>query len=222
MYTYLRKEAQNYCYLSFGTFLVALAINMFLASHQLVFGGVSGLGIVIESLTGISISTINVLINAPLFIFGAKYIGKDFLAKSIFSTVMLSAFLSLTSPLRFSTADLIVSAIFGGVLLGVGVGIVVKSGGSTGGTDMFALILSKCFNLPLAIFMFTIDTLIILSGVILFGINNALYAIIVVFCISKTVNEVTFKIDTFKNQLNTFFHKWRLIFKIGSGIVYDK
>lgn len=212
MYNYLKKERQNYCYLTVGTFIVALAINMFLASHQLVFGGVSGLGIVIESLTGVEISIINVLLNTPLFIFGAKYIGKNFLVKSIFSTAMLSVFLSFTSPLRFSSTDLIVSAIFGGVLLGIGVAIVVKSGGSTGGTDMLALILSKCFKLPLAFFMFSIDTLIILSGVILFGINNALYAIIVVFCISKTVDEATIKIDTIKDKINASFHKWRLIF----------
>lgn len=193
--------------MTIGVCLVAIAINTFFASHNLVFGGVSGLAIVIEYILGLEISTINILLNIPLFLFGAKYIGRTFLIRSIYSTIMLSVFLHVTSGLQLLQTDLIVSAIFGGSILGIGVGLVVISGGSTGGSDMFALILHKHFKLPVSCFIFVIDTSIILSGVILFGINNALYAIIVVFCISRTVGETTKRLELLKStSLINLFH----------------
>lgn len=185
----IKDGKKDYFYMTLGTLLAAAAINTFFASHNLVFGGVSGLAIVIEYLFGLRLSTINLLLNIPLFLFGAKLIGRQFLIRSIYATTLLSVFLQMTDFLRTIQTDLIVSAIFGGVLLGIGVGIVLKSGGSTGGSDMLALIMHQHIRLPVSFFIFVIDTTIIITGVIIFGVNRALYAIVVVFFISRTVNE---------------------------------
>lgn len=136
----LKDFQKDYIFMTVGVGLVAIAINTFFASHNLVFGGVSGLAIVLEYMFGLSISSINIILNVPLFLLGARHIGKNFLIRSIYSTIMLSVFLDLTSRLQYLQTDLIVSAIFGGVILGIGVGLVVISGGSTGGSDMLALV----------------------------------------------------------------------------------
>lgn len=194
------KNIKQYLYMTVGTFTAATGIN-FMAHHSLAFGGVSGLSIVLESLTGVPLSTLNLLINIPLFILGARFIGKTFLVRSLFSTATLSLFLKLTTFARFFETDLIVSAIFGGILLGCGVGIVAKAGGSTGGTDMLALVLNKYTKVALGTYIFCIDGAIIILGAAIFGLNKALYSILVVFCISHTVNETIKRISDIEQKL---------------------
>lgn len=207
---YMKKitsaTCKDYLCMTVGALMAGTAINTFFASHNLVFGGVAGLAIVIEYLTGLKISTINLLINVPLFLLGVKFIGKQFLIRSIYTTAMLSVSLRFTESLRMLQTDLIVSAVFGGILLGTGVAIVIKGGGSTGGSDMLALILHKNFGPPVSVFIFIIDTCIILFGVILFGVNRALYAIIVVSFISRTVNEASKHLDQLLDFKLSYFH----------------
>ena len=128
--------------------------------------------------------------------------------RSIFSTSMLSVFLWCTSFVRFFHTDLIITSVFGGILLGIGVGIVIKAGGSTGGTDMLALVLHEKLHLPVGPCMFITDSLIILLGAFVFGINKALYAILVVFFISRSVTETTGHFDEYIHKfLFSFFEK---------------
>lgn len=199
----MKKELitlKSYLYMIVGTLIAAIGIN-FMAHHNLAFGGVSGLGIVIEFLTRIPLSILNLVINVPLFLLGVRYIGKEFFIRSIFSTIMLSVFLNITSAVRLLQIDLIMSATFGGILLGIGVGIVAKSGGSTGGTDMLALVLHKHTKYALGTYIFCIDGSIILLGAAIFGFNKALYSILVVFFISRSVNETMNRFDDFEQKL---------------------
>lgn len=194
------RTMNNYLYLTVGTLVSALGINT-IAAKNLAFGGVSGLSIVIEFLTDLPLSTLNILINIPLFIIGTRFIGKIFLIRSIYSTVMLSLFLNMTAIIRSCNIDLIVASIFGGIILGIGVAIVAKAGGSTGGTDMLALVLHNSTSKQLGTYIWLIDGSIILLGVAIFGINKALYAIIVVFFIGQSVN----KTMKYFNNSNIFF-----------------
>lgn len=191
---------KNYLYMTTGTLFAAIGIN-FMAQHHLAFGGVSGLSIVIEFLTGAPLSVLNLLINIPLFFLGIRFIGKKFLIRSLYSTAMTSLFLDITSIVRSCKIDLTVSAIFGGILLGIGVGIVAKAGGSTGGTDMLALVLHKITNVRLSTYIFCIDSGIILLGTAIFGLNKALYSILVVMCISRSVNKVMKHFDEIDKKL---------------------
>lgn len=201
------KLAQSYLFLLAGTFIASIGINL-IAIHNLTFGGVSGLAIVIEYFTGIPLSIMNMVINIPLFLLGMRLVGGKFLLRSIFSTSMLSVFLWCTSFVRFFHTDLIITSVFGGILLGIGVGIVIKAGGSTGGTDMLALVLHEKLHLPVGPCMFITDSLIILLGAFTFGINKALYAILVVFFISRSVTETTTHFDEYINKfLFSFFEK---------------
>lgn len=187
----INQIIKNYILLTLGSLIVAISISLFFAKHNLVFGGVTGLAIVIAYPTNLSISQINILINIPLFILGIKIKGTTFFIRSVYTTSMVSVFLELTDFLKTIQTDLSVSSVFGGILLGTGVCIVALAGGSTGGTDMVAMILNKYIHVSLSRLMFFIDSIIILLGIILFGLNNALYALIVIFFISQTVQRGT-------------------------------
>lgn len=181
------KPFKMYVYLTIGTLLAAIAVNLFIASNHLVFGGVSGIGIVLQALFKLPLSITNLAINIPLFLIGGKLKGRDFLIKSLYATATLSLFLKLTDSL-YGDVDLIVAAIFGGSLLGCGVGLVIHGGGSTGGTDMAALLINKVTQWPISRLIFIIDACVIATGIFFFGLNRALYAIVVVACLSNSVN----------------------------------
>ncbi|MCL2671441.1 MAG: YitT family protein [Clostridiales bacterium] len=148
------------------------------------------LSVIIEAYANIPLGATNLAISIPLFIFGAKFIGKAFLFRSILATCEVSLFLFLTTGLQRLQTHNIVAALAGGIFMGIGVGIVILGGGSTGGTDTAALILHKHFNMPLSISIILIDYTVLLLGAALFGFRNALYSIIVIFGLAQSANLV--------------------------------
>ena len=200
------KIFKDFFIMTIGALIIALALNVFIANHNFAFGGVSGLAVIIYELVKIPLSVTNFIVNIPLFLIGAKLKGKNFLFKSIVATIEVSIFLFLTDGLQVIHSDNIIAAIFGGILMGTGVGIVISSGGSTGGTDLAALILNKVFKAPLSISIFFIDSSVILIGTSLFGFNNALYSLIVVVCLAKSVKYVTQNFDTILNKISDKFY----------------
>ncbi|MGG7165139.1 YitT family protein [Clostridium ihumii] len=182
----------SYLQIMLGTTLLAAALNMFFKPNSLVIGGISGLGIVIDYLFHIPMSVTNIIVNIPLFILAIKLKGKSFAGKSLFATLYLSVALWYTEFLpKFDNVEMILVSIFGAVILGSGIGIVLRVPASTGGTDLAAIII-RHFNekLPLAKVMATLDTCIIICGIMIFGIEKGLYAIISVFIISTVVDRI--------------------------------
>ena len=189
-----------------GALIIALALNMFIASHNFAFGGVSGLAIIVYSLTKLPLSITNLLVNIPLFFIGAKLKGREFLLKSIFATIAVSVFLQLTGNIPCIPVDNIIAAIFGGIMMGLGVGVVISGGGSTGGTDMVALILNKSFKIPLQSSIVIIDSTVIIIGATLFGINNALYSLILVFGLAKSVSYIVLNLNATIDKILVKIH----------------
>ncbi|MGL4730796.1 MAG: YitT family protein [Clostridium sp.] len=187
-----KQDIKDYIMIIIGTTLVAAAINVFFKPNHLVIGGLSGLGIVIEYISGIPISVTNIVVNIPLFILAIKLKGKSFAGKSVFAAMYLSVALTYTSYLpALQGLDMILVSIFGAVILGIGIGIVLKIPASTGGTDLAAVIINHFVKkIPLAKIMACCDTSIILCGVVVFGIKKGLYAIIAVYIISTVVDRI--------------------------------
>jgi len=203
----LLRFVKEFALLTVGSLLIAIALNMFIANHNLAFGGVSGIAVIIQTLANIPLSRTNLVLNIPLFIFGAKFIGKNFLLKSLFATIAVSLLLSLTVGLQKIPSDNVIAAIFGGIMMGTGVGIVICGGGSTGGTDLVALILRRLFKTPLSLSIMLIDNSIIIAGAILFGINNALYSVILVFGLARSVKFITQNFESFNSVLDKAIKK---------------
>ena len=161
-----KKYIIDYTYIVLGAFILAFAITFFLVPCKISTGGVSGLATVVYYLFDIPLSVTVLIVNLVLFICGYKILRKSAIAKTIFGTVFLSLFLEITPVFGSYSEDVFLSSVFGGILVGVGVGLVVLKEGSTGGSDFAALMLNKAVPfISIATFILIIDmTVIALSG----------------------------------------------------------
>jgi len=187
------RHLLEYLGITIGTLIMAFSINLFLEPHTIAPGGVTGLGIVIQKVSNglIKVWVTNLVVNIPLFIGGVITLGKSFGAKTLYATIVLSLFIWLV-PQAYATQDLLLSAIFGGVLLGMGVGIVFKAGGTTGGTDLAGAMLNKYFPvLSIASFMMVIDFFIVAtSGAVNGKLEYPLYSLISLYISVKVIDLV--------------------------------
>lgn len=159
-----------------GTFLVSVAFNMFLNPNHVLVSGIGGVAILISYLFKLSLGPIYLLINIPLFLGGWRYVGFPFFLRSIVGTVSLSLFLVFTG--RFPAFHHPIEAAFlGGFLSGIAIGVVLLAGGTTGGTDIISVIVNRRSRWSVGHIMFVINTLIVIGGAFLFGIENALLTI---------------------------------------------
>lgn len=183
-----------------GVTILALGINWFTSPLGLVTGGLSGVTIIVKEISektlgyGIPLSVTNLVLNIPLFVISIKQRGFKFAKKSLWSVLLLTCALWYTEfipNLLDVQGDLLLGGVFGGAIIGLGIGIVLKAGATTGGTDMLATIIKfKHSRFPIAKVMLAIDGLIILSGMLIFGSMKAMYAIIAVFITSKVITWV--------------------------------
>lgn len=182
---------KDIAYILAGTFLMALGINLAFDPMGLVCGGVTGLAIVVKHLTGIlwegglPVWLTNLLFNGPLFVVALLKKGRKYIAKTIFATVMLSVWIYLL-PIYQLFDDYILATLFGGVMTGAGIGLVFARMATTGGTDLLsALLQDKMKHLSIPQLLAVIDGAIVVLGAVVFGIENAMYAICVVYLCSK-------------------------------------
>lgn len=196
---------RNYSLVIIGSLLVALGYNFFIMPHKLVPGGVFGLSIIINQMISIPVGTIALCINIPLLLWGIKILGGKFGVKTILAMVLCSAFIDGLTFLFGNptlTKDLLVSSMFGGAIIGLGIGLVVSGGATTGGSDIIARIFSKWFKLSLGQMFISIDGLIVLTSILVFkDIELAPYCIIAILSISKTVDAVLMGMDSKKAAL---------------------
>lgn len=190
MKKFLKKaEVKNYLKIMLGITITAIGVNVYYAPQQLVTGGVSGISIVLQHLFNIPLWLTNIVANIPLLLLGLKTKGKKFVGKSIFGAIYVSIAFWYTSFIPPVQSDLLISSVFGGVCLGVGVGIVLRSSASTGGTDLLAVSIKHYLKkVPINQIMLCIDGTIVLLGLFIFGVEKAMYALISIFIVSKVIN----------------------------------
>ena len=172
-----------------GVFLMAMGLAFFLEPNIIAPGGVTGFAIVIKKVSNIPVYITNLVINIPLFIIGIITLGKNFGWKTLYATALLSLFLKVI-PAQAVTPDLLLSSIFGGLITGIGLGIVFKLGGTTGGTDLAGSILNKVFpSIGISTFMMTIDLLVVaFAGIVDMKVETSLYSIISLFVTIKVID----------------------------------
>lgn len=190
----MKRHGQFYEYLMIiaGTGILAFGIACFYDPIGLVTGGFSGLAIVVKSVTehlilgGIPLWVTNMALNIPMFILAYFLKGKKFIGKSFFGAMMLSVWLAILPQVNLAGDDILLSAVFGGVFSGAGLGLVFRTGTTTGGTDLVsALIQLKVRHISIVQILQIIDALVILLGMFVFGIRPTMYAIIAVVVTTK-------------------------------------
>lgn len=177
----------------FANIILAFSVACFVRPHGIIMGGATGLSVSLEHYFGFNLSITLYALNAMLFILGFIFLGKKFALTTILSTFLyptfLSVFLSLNA-LSNLTSDPLLSTIFGGLLLGVGMGLILRMGASTGGTDIPPLILNKKFHIPVAMSLYAIDTCILLTQMRFSTTEQILYGILFTILTSFIVNKV--------------------------------
>lgn len=178
-----------------GCTIYAAAINFFNVPNNIAQGGFSGLAIVINYLTDLPVGAVNLALNIPILLLALKFIGKKFVVKTLWVTVLLSVIIDLVALIPYEyTGDKLLASIFSGALLGAGVALVAARGSTTGGTDVLSKLLRLVFpHMSYGkLVMFSDMVVIAVSAIVFRSIESALYAAIVIFVSSKVIDYILY------------------------------
>lgn len=186
-----RIIGDNWFTMLLGTAVMAVAIKMVFDPVNLVTGGVSGVGIIVKELTDVPLWLTNTILNVPLFLAAFFVKGWKFIRRTVVATVGLSFFLYILPDMNLGMDDIFLSALFGGVISGIGTGLVFMARSTTGGTDLLAAVLQHYMrHFSVAQIMQVLDGMVVIAGAWIFGLNYALYAIIAVFAVGKVTDGI--------------------------------
>ncbi|MGL5436307.1 MAG: YitT family protein [Lachnospiraceae bacterium] len=182
----IKIKARDYALIIIGACLMGFAIKNIYDPVGLVTGGVSGIAIILKDRFGIALWITNTVLNIPLFLLSIRLKGWRFIKRTLVATVALSASLYVLPEIPFLMEDLFLTALFGGIISGIGVGLVFVASATTGGTDMLAALIQRALpHYSIAQIMQVLDAIIVLVGATVFGVTYALYALIAIYAVSK-------------------------------------
>lgn len=178
--------------ITIGTALIAFSVASIYDPSGFVTGGFSGLAIIVKQLTaevvpgGVPLAVTNLILNIPVFLIAIRLKGWNYIVKTLFGTLMLSFWLGVLPVIPIAEGDFLLTALYGGIVMGAGIGLVFLSQATTGGTDLIAAIIQHFWrHYSIADIMQVIDAVIVLAGAYLFGIQMVLYAVISIYLVSK-------------------------------------
>lgn len=191
----------NYLLLAVGSVIAAFAVEEFLVPNTILDGGVIGIGMMVSHLTRLPLAMLTVLLNAPFVILGGIKLGRSFTARAAFSMAVFSASVELFNGWANATDETLLAVCFGGVLLGLGVGIVIRSGGCLDGTEAVAILVSRKTDLAVGEMVLGMNIVIYGLAGVLFGIDRALYSLLTYFITSKVLDMVESEMNQVKAAL---------------------
>ena len=181
----------NVVLLTIGALVAALALEVFLIPNTILDGGVTGISIIISKLTKIPLSLLVLVLNIPFIYIGYKNLGKRFLERAVYSMVVFSIFLHLFGSVDAFTDEILLATVFGGVILGAGVGLVIRFGGCVDGTESVAIVISKKTNLSVGQVVLIFNLFIYTAAGFLFGFDRAMYSLLTYFITFKVIDLVS-------------------------------
>ena len=176
-----------------GNVILALSVGEFIVPHGIIMCGATGIGLTITHYVPVNLSVIVFVINAVLFILGTFVLGKKFALTTIISTIVYPVFLSIVQAIPgidTLTDNIMLATIYAGALLGIGIGLVVRVGASTGGTDILALVLNKWFHVSIAVMMYVVDFIVLGFQVLFSNSEQILYGIFALVLTTLVMNRV--------------------------------
>lgn len=200
----------EYIQVFIGAILVGLAFNMFLLPAKLAAGGISGVSTIIYELYEITPAMTQYIFNIPIFIVGWIFLGRAFSGKSLVGTFTVPSIIWLTTDLSFDVTNPFLASLYGGILLGVGLGIVYRGNGSTGGTAALAQILKKFTGLSSGYSQLVVDGLVVFTSLFVFNLELTLYALMCIFVTSKTIDVVQLQTSSSKLILIMTEHELKM------------
>ncbi|MGG3563484.1 YitT family protein [Neobacillus rhizosphaerae] len=189
------QESKKIVIVIAGALLNALAMNLFLIPANVYSSGFTGIAQLLSKVLSdytpiqLSMGILLLLLNIPVAILGWRKVGKSFTVYSFLSVLMSSFFLTII-PIKQVSQDILLNAVFGGVILAVGVGITLKWGASTGGVDIIAMVLSRMKDKPVGPYMFILNGIIIVTAGFLFGWEKALYTLVTLYTSTRVIDAI--------------------------------
>ena len=181
----------DFLMLTVGSAIAAFAIEEFLVPCTILDGGVIGIGIMVNNLTHIPLSILTIVLNIPFLLIGSRKLGVTFIVKSGYAMAMFSIFLEVFAPWVNATDQYLLAVCFGGVILGAGVGLVIRFGGCLDGTETVAILLNRKFKFPVGQTVLIFNVIIYIVAALLFGFDRAMYSLLTYFITSKIIDKET-------------------------------
>ncbi|MCI7078118.1 MAG: YitT family protein [Veillonellaceae bacterium] len=186
---------KKYLVLIIGSLIYSAGLEIFLVPNNIIDGGIVGISIMASYLTGIPFGVYMLVLNLPFLYLGYKQIGKTFAISTIISIIALSIFSEFLEPVPQITQDYFLAAIFGGIIAGAGVGLVIRQGGSLDGTEITAIILDRKTSFSVGEVVMFFNLFILGAAGFVFGWDKAMYSLVTYFIISKMIDVVLKGLD---------------------------
>ncbi len=181
---------KKYIYIFIGSIITAVGLEIFLIPNNIIDGGVVGISIMLSAITGLPFGAFLILINLPFLYLGYKHIGKAFAIATTFAVISLSFWSSVFLPVLPVTNDYFLAAVFGGIITGTGVGLIIRNGGSLDGTEIVAILTDKKTVFSVGEIVMFINLFILSSASLVFGWDKAMYSLVAYFVIAKMIDVV--------------------------------
>lgn len=183
------KWVKNLLFLTIGAIITAFALESFLVPNNIIDGGVIGISMIVSHITKLNLGLLILIINTPFIIMAFKKMGAKFVVQTVYANIILAVFLNLFHHYKV-TGDLLLSTVFGGIILGFGVGVILKHEGSLDGTEMLSLVVARRFGCSVGEFIMGINVFIYLAAGKVFSWESAMYSIMTYFIASKVIDMV--------------------------------
>lgn len=192
----MKHHVLRYFNLIIGAIIAAFALEEFLVPAKILDGGIVGISIIISNLTPISLSILTICLNLPFVIAGAKQLERFFWLRTLVAMSIFSIFLEIFRHWHYNaTYDELLATVFGGLILGFGVGLIIRNGGCLDGTETVAIMIARKTSLSVGQIVLCCNIVIYLTAGILFGLDRALYSLLTYFITSKVVDYINTGLD---------------------------
>lgn len=185
------KIFMDFFIITIGALIAAFALGEFLIPNMILDGGINGVSLMLSKITKVSISVFIVALNIPFMLAGYKSLGKSFLFKALYAMFLFSLLLLVFERREGFTSDIILATVYGGLMLGVGVGLIIKQGGCLDGTETVAMIISKKTNFSVGQVVLMFNVVIYTIAGFLYGFDRALYSLLTYFITFKIIDIVS-------------------------------
>lgn len=219
-----QKVIKRTFFVFIGAIMMALGIEVFLVPNMIMDGGIVGISIILFNLTGIKLGVFIFLLNIPFFFVGYKQIGKTFAFSTVFGITVLSLATSYFHHVAAFTDDMLLATVFGGMVLGAGVGLVIRYGGALDGSEILAILLNKKFPFSVGEFIMFFNIFIFGWGGFVLGWDRAMYSLLAYVIAFKTIDIV---IDGFDESKSAWIisDKYQeigdaVVSRLGRGVTY--
>jgi uncharacterized membrane-anchored protein YitT (DUF2179 family) len=187
-------------FITLGAVIMAYGLESILIPNDMIDGGVTGLSMILSSITPINLSIFLVLLNLPFFFLGYKQIGKTFAVSMLYGIIALSVATSLFHHVEPIVTDSLLAVVFGGITLGVGVGLTIRNGGVLDGTETLALLIEKRLPFSVGEIIMVVNVIIFSIAGLVFGLENALFSMLTYYIAFKTIDVVVKGLEDMKSM----------------------